>query len=132
MQMDDKDKKVESTFADDDDDLNTTAPSSRPEAWKMPEPVFRRTSGKLPRGYEQNYVPSGTASAETVPENESDDRVAGSVETSSSTYVEPSPKHPTVKLVLVFLGLAAMIAFIVVFLTVVYFFFWRPAESSLP
>lgn len=130
MQMDDKDKKVESTFAD--DDLNTTAPSPRPEAWKMPEPVFRRTSGKLPRGYEQNYVPSGTASAETVPENESDDRVAGSVETSSSTYVEPSPKHPTVKLVLVFLGLAAMIAFIVVFLTVVYFFFWRPAESSLP
>ena len=130
MQMDDKDNKVESTFAD--DDLNTTAPSPRPEAWKMPEPVFRRTSGKLPRGYEKNYVPSGTSSAETVAENEANERVAGSAETPSTTYVEPAPKHPTVKLLLVFLGLAAMIAFIVVFLTVVYFFFWRSAESSLP
>ena len=129
MQMDDKDTKVDSTFAD--DELNTTAPSPRPEAWKMPEPVFRRTSGKLPRGYEKTYAPSETASAETAPEDEWDEPVAGSEET-SNTYAEPAPKHPTVKLVLVFLGLAAMVAFIVVFLTIVYFFFWRSAESSLP
>lgn len=129
MQMDDKDNKVDSTLAD--DELNTTAPSPRPEVWKMPEPVFRRTSGKLPRGFEKNYATAATSSAETVSENESNERVAASEET-SNTYVEPAPKHPTVKLVLVFLGLAAMIAFIVVFLTVVYFFFWRsPAGSPL-
>jgi hypothetical protein len=124
MQMDDKDNKVDSTLAD--DDLNTTAPSPRPEVWKMPEPVFRQTSGKLPRGFEKNYAPSETTSAETGSENESNERVAGSEEI-PTTNVEPAPKHPTTKLVLVFLGLAAMIAFIVVFLTVVYFFFWRSA-----
>lgn len=129
MQMDDKDNRIDSTLAD--DELNTTAPSPQPDVWKMPEPVFRRTSGKLPRGYEANYAHSETAPAESVPENEENERVAAGEET-PNTYVEPAPKHPTVKLVLVFLGLAAMIAFIVVFLTVVYFFFWRSAESSLP
>lgn len=127
MQTDDKDNLVDSTYAD--DDLNTTAPSPEPDNWKMPEPVFRRTSGKLPRGFEKSYTASAPSSDETVPENETNERVASLAET-SPTNVEPEPKHPTVKLILVFLGIAAMIAFIVVFLTVVYFFFWRSSANS--
>ena len=98
-----------------DDDINTTAPQSKPTEWKMPEPVFRRTSGKLPKGFDREIVSSATG------EHESPPPAPNSVE----AYVEPKPKNPTLKFMLVLLGLVAMIAFIAVFLTVLYFFFLR-------
>ena len=108
----------------DDDDLNTTAPSPRPNVWKMPEPVFRQTSGKLPTGYERNYSADPTPATESATANEptADDISSPGA---SINPVEPKPKNPTMKIILVLLGLAAMIAFLIVFLTIVYFFFWR-------
>ncbi len=96
-----------------DDDLNTTAPQEQPQNWKMPDPVFRRTSGKLPKGFEKNI---DISNAPPDP---------GLIQAEPYASPEPKPSNPTVKIVLVVLGLLAMIAFIVVFLTVLYFFFWR-------
>jgi hypothetical protein len=107
-----------------EDDLNTTAPNPQPDVWKMPEPVFRRTSGRLPQSFEKNYgspsEDSGAAAADIDPP-------AANAENAelSTAHLEPKPKHPTVKIILVLLGLAAMVGFIVVFLTVLYFYFFR-------
>ena len=102
-----------------DDELSTTAPNPRvDETWQMPEPVFRKTSGRLPQGFEKDL------------ENVTKERAAKitAVEPSPpppSAHSGPKPENPTLKLVLVILGIAGMIGFIAVFLTVVYFFFIR-------
>jgi len=104
-----------------EDDLNTTAPQDKRTAWKMPEPVFKRTSGRLPKGFEKEASQGATGEHETAaPSTDSVDSV-DSVE----TYVEPKPKSPTLKILVVVLALMAMAAFIAVFLTVLYFFFLR-------
>src|SRR5687767_4976087 len=92
-----------------DDDLKTTVPNIKPVEWKMPEPVFRKTSGRLP----ESFVQRSFSEAENISQPE------------SPSVPEPAPKSPTVKIVIVALALAAMIAFIAVFLTVVYFMFLR-------
>ncbi len=97
-----------------EDDLNTTAPQSKPAVWTMPEPVFRRTSGRLPKG----FAPDSTG------EFDNTSQAPGSVQ----AYVEPKPKNATMKIVVVALALVAMVAFIIAFLSILYFFFWRSTE----
>jgi hypothetical protein len=101
----------------DDEDLSTTAPNPRPTVWKMPDPVFRKTSGRLPKNFEREYF----AEAAT---QESPKPVAGE-DVNPVPYTEPNPKSSTLKIILVVLGLLGMIAFIAVFLTVVYFMVLR-------
>ena len=104
------DDKENITVAD-DDELNTTAPNPPADEWRMPEPVFRRTSGKLPRGFEKQ---ESAAAPETA--------------SAPTELATPEPvKSPVLKIVLVLLALGAMIGFIVAFLTILYFFFWRSA-----
>jgi len=107
-----------------DDELNTTAPQSTPADWKMPEPVFRRTSGKLPKGFEKPFVPTPTGEHEASSQPASSQPSEDAVE----AYVEPKPKNPTLKILVVALALIAMAAFIVAFLTVVYFIFLRSSD----
>ncbi len=114
------DDNPNSVALSDDDDLNTTAPSPRSDVWKMPEPVFQQTSGKLPTGYERTYSADPTPATESATANEPTGADIGIADAA-----DPKPKNPTLKLVLVLLGLAAMIAFLVAFLTIIYFFFWR-------
>ena len=99
-----------------DDDLNTTAPNPEPEAWKMPEPVFQRTSGKLPQGYEKDVMAFSAADTSAPPSSPPFTAASESV---------VKPKSSALKLMLVLLGIGAMVAFLVVFLTVVYFLFLR-------
>jgi hypothetical protein len=103
-----------------DDDINTTMPQPKPEVWKMPEPVFRRTSGRLPKDY-PGQVETATVEVDEVPST-----------ISSFTAPEPKPKSPVLKIIVVGLALAAMIAFLIVFLTIVYFFFMRDASAPPP
>ncbi len=120
--MDDKEKIDAGTI---EDDLDTTAPNSaKPDGWQMPEPVFRQTSGRLPGGFEKNYGVAVEDSAEALPVDDPTSTDAVSAYTSNPD-VEATQKGSVVKLVLVLLGLGAMIAFIVVFLTILYFFFLR-------
>lgn len=109
-----------------EDDLNTTAPNPKPDVWRMPEPVFRRTSGRLPQNFQKNYGSPSEGSEPAAADIDPPAVVADAENGESSTaHLQSKPKHPTVKLILVLLGLAAMIGFIVVFLTVVYFYFFR-------
>lgn len=103
-----------------DDELNTTAPHPKPTVWKMPEPVFRRTSGKLPKGFVPEIGDVHSSSSEIRREEQ------------STAPPEARPFNPIVKLVLLVLAIAAMVAFIVVFLTVLYFFFLRDASAPPP
>ncbi|MEO8042666.1 MAG: hypothetical protein ABI646_08660 [Acidobacteriota bacterium] len=117
--MDDNVNGVAQTV--DNEDLNTTAPNP-PLKWQMPEPVFRRTSGRLPQGFKKELEKAKAERAGSDPEvvNEI---VRENPTNTNEPDAEPEPKSSTLKLVLVLLGLAAMIGFIAVFLTVVYFFF---------
>jgi hypothetical protein len=100
-----------------DDDLNTTAPNPEPEVWKMPEPVFQCTSGKLPQGYEKEVMAFSSAEASVPP--------SSSAPVPAAPEPVIKPKSSALKLMLVLLGIGAMVAFLVVFLTVVYFLFLR-------
>src|SRR5215218_7364287 len=110
--MDDKANGV--VQADDDEDLSTTAPNPRPEVWKMPDPVFRKTSGRLPRSFEREYFAESATEESPKPAYEPADA-------DNAPDSEPAPKSSAVKILLVLLGVAAMVAFLNVFLTVVYF-----------
>ena len=99
-----------------DDDINTTAPQEQPVAWKMPAPVFRKTSGRLPKDFEKRSGEVGAVKIITEPSEPSNP---------DASYSAPKPKSHALKIVVVVLALAAMIAFLIVFLTVVYFFFLR-------
>lgn len=112
---------------DADDDLDTTAPQSKPDAWKMPEPVFRRTSGRPPRGFEETF--GATISSDPEPSN-TDTLKQPTADVPDTSDAGPETKNPTVKLVLVLLGLAAMVGFISVFLTVLYFFLFRSTSPE--
>lgn len=115
--MDDKVNGV--APAVDDEDLNTTAPNP-PNEWQMPKPVFRKTSGRLPQGFEKELENARAEHAASVAEE-------GTAEPTSPEFsrTDLTGKPSAVKLTLVLLALAAMIAFIAIFLTVIYFFFWR-------
>lgn len=104
-----------------DDDINTTAPQDKPGTWKMPEPVFRKTSGRLPKAFENRVDEVGAVQIASEPDESSN---------SVASYSEPKPKSHTLKIVVVALALAAMIAFLIVFLTVLYFFFLRANGSD--
>jgi hypothetical protein len=98
-----------------DDDINTTAPQAEPVTWTMPAPVFRKTSGRLPKDFEKRSGERGAV--QLIPEPE--------VEGEAVSTPEPKPKSPVLKIIVIALALAAMVAFLVVFLTVVYFMFLR-------
>ena len=102
-----------------DEEINTTAPQSKPEVWRMPEPVFRKTSGKLPGGFAK-AIELETAERSTAPQSEPSDPPTGFTD-----QPEPKLKSPVLKIVVVALALAAMIAFITLFLSLLYFWFMR-------
>ena len=105
-----------------DEDINTTAPQeTTPATWKMPAPVFRRTSGRLPKDFEKRTSEVGAVKIISEPaETLSPDALLS----------EPKPKSHVLKIVVVALALAAMIAFLIVFLTVIYFMFLRSTGSD--
>jgi hypothetical protein len=101
-----------------EDEAITAVPNLKPDAWQMPEPVFRKTSGRLPKPFEEKVATDVSAP---------DPSPAIDLQTPSAPIQtpDPGPKSPVLKLVVVLLALTAMIAFIAAFLTAVYFFFWR-------
>ena len=127
---------------------NSAVPSPS-QGWQMPEPKFQQTSGYLPQGYldkvafeappPNNVSPAGAAPA-SPPATAGEPDVEPQPDLAEQLAPPPSPiaTQSTVKqrsagarIVLIVLGLLAMVAFIAVFLGVIYYLFLMPtAEGS--
>jgi hypothetical protein len=71
------DEREEPQFPPDDDKTPTQEDAPGPNAWVMPQPVFRSSSGYLPKGFEQRYGQSDVPTEEpTVPEAAQTDGIA--------------------------------------------------------
>jgi hypothetical protein len=130
------------------------------QAWRMPEPVFRQSSGYLPQGFEKRFGSeangAGVAAAEAA-------EPGNTGATEESAPAEPPPAAPSVtdiqpqpdlteefpaenafepapakpqrsrgmRIFLALLGIAAMIIFAVAFVSlIVYLFFYYPNNSQ--
>jgi hypothetical protein len=126
---------------------NSAVPSPG-KGWQMPEPKFQQTSGYLPEGYLDKIAfeappPSGVSPAAAGP--------AAAPAAVAEPDVEPQPDlteqlaeppvpvvtKPSVKersagarIAMILLGLLAMVAFIAVFLGVIYYLFLAPQSGG--
>ena len=136
-----------------EDELSTTPPNPaiEPEedgsgGWKMPKPVFRKTSGYLPQGFAEKYPQAG------VGENGDEVNPAASTEEEpvSVVNVEPQPdiheSHPgfevpaasvkpekkggAAKLFFTILGLLVALFLVVAFIALIYFLFFSPSNDT--
>lgn len=82
-----------------DEDLDNTPPQEKTPAanakggWQMPEPVFRKTSGYLPQGFEKQFGTAAQASPEAESEDEPNEVAAQEAET-AEVPVQESAKAP--------------------------------------
>jgi len=135
----------------DEDELSTTPPNPALETdedtgWKMPKPVFRKTSGYLPQGFAKKY------SQTEVKEGVDDDTSTPSMEKPVGLVdVEPQPdlhesdpgfqvpaaasekplkKGGAAKVFFPILGLLLVLFLIVAFVAVIYFLFFSPTYDT--
>jgi hypothetical protein len=108
-----------------------------PDVWRMPEPVFRQSSGFLPKDFEKRYpvrepvaddvaAPPPVQAPEIQPQPALEDAIAPAPD-------PPAPaktKNPVLGMVFGVVGLLVMAVLAIAFLLIVYFlFFYHPSES---
>jgi hypothetical protein len=125
-----------------EDEVNTTPPNPS-SGWKMPDPVFRKTSGYLPQGFEKKFPQEQAAKGADV-----DFSTASIAEPESPIPVEPQPdiseqvdfgatagtetvaakpkKGSAGRIVLIIFGILVALAIILIFFAVVYYLFIMP------
>jgi hypothetical protein len=129
------------------DEMNTTPPNppqSSGGGWSMPDPIFKKTSGYLPQGYEKKFSqeeiktevdddtstasmprPVGLTDVEPQPE------IAEIVADTPVVAAEPQPKKSgAAKVVFSLFGILVAIALVLIFIAVVYYLFMMPQPSS--
>ncbi len=128
----------------DADTTPTNPANSEPAAageWQMPNPVFRKTSGYLPQGFEKQF---GLEGEEPIPAVESKGAaISANVEPQPdlselliseapplALQAEAKPKSGAARIVMIVIGLLGMIIFIGIFLTVIYFLFLAEPRSG--
>jgi hypothetical protein len=124
-----------------EDDVNTTPPNPPAKdgkaGWSMPEPVFKKTSGYLPQGYE-NLFPKASVDANSTVEMPAADvepqpQIADHAEDAipaNGAVAAASKKSSGLKMVLMILGVLFAIALVVVFIAVIYILFMMPVPSG--
>lgn len=124
---------------------NSAVPSPSGSGWQMPEPKFQQSSGYLPQGYLDKVAfeappptdLSAAAAAPAVAPTAAETGPAIEPQPDLNEQLAPPPApvitKPVVKersagarIAMIVLGLLAMVAFIAVFLGVVYYFFLMP------
>lgn len=131
-----------------EEDMNTTPPNP-PQAggkagWSMPEPIFKKTSGYLPQGFEKKFSqddikqdvdddtstasmprPVGLTDVEPQPE------IAEIVPDTPEVAVQPKPQRGGVmKVVFSLFGLLVALALVLIFIAVIYYLFLMPEQST--
>ena len=128
------------------EDVNTTPPNPAQTdgkgSWSMPEPVFRKTSGYLPQGFEKKFSQDEIKAevdddAPTAPPVEMTDvepqpEISEMIEETpaSAAPQPPAKKGGAMKLVFTVLGILIALGLVLVFIAVVYFLFLMPSSSS--
>jgi hypothetical protein len=133
------------------DDVNTTPPNPAAadgkSGWKMPEPVFRKTSGYLPQGFEKRFsqdeikdsaedndstaempAPEFTAGIEPQPDLEHTDDSFNAQPAAAAAAVPQ--KKSGAKLIFTVVGLILAFALVAVLLAVAYFLYFMPASDG--
>ncbi len=128
------------------------APSAPPK-WEMPKPVFQKTSGYLPQGFIKEFESAAAAADGQSTSDELPSRppamepdLSAINLSAPSAAVEPQPdlseqlipddpdletkpepvtKNEGIKASMIVLGLIAILAFVTVFLTVIYYLFLK-------
>ena len=118
----------------------------RSPGWKMPEPVFQKTSGYLPKGFDKRVgadrVNGDAAAGAGMPVAPAAAAPAIEVQPQPDVILDlppPVAAAPPVKpkrskemtLLLTLLGIGAMIAFAVVFVLVILYLFFSPERISV-
>jgi hypothetical protein len=132
-----------------EDDVNTTPPNpgqnSAKSGWSMPEPVFRKTSGYLPQGFEKKFsqdevksdVDDDTSTASMSRPNELSDvepqpEISEVIE-EAPVLAAPKPepkKGGAMKVIFSVFGILIALGLVLVFIAVVYYLFLMPSSSS--
>ncbi|MFL6467019.1 MAG: hypothetical protein ACJ72Z_03585 [Pyrinomonadaceae bacterium] len=128
-----------------EDDVNTTPPNpvknDGASGWTMPEPVFRKTSGYLPQGYENKFgevdLKSGADETESTAEMPAPDigpqpdiaEHSDSAAAAAPAVAAPK-KGSAAKVVLTILGLLLALGLVVVFIAVIYILFLMPKSDG--
>jgi hypothetical protein len=133
------------------DDVNTTPPNPAmvdgKSGWKMPDPVFRKTSGYLPQGFEKRFsqdeikdstddndstaempVPEFADGIEPQPELEHTE-ANFNAEPAAAAAVAPQ-KSSGAKLIFTVVGLILAFALVAVIIAVVYFLYFMPGSDG--
>ena len=128
-----------------EDDVNTTPPNPPAKdgkaGWSMPEPVFKKTSGYLPQGYEKLFpqaavddsnstaeMPPPDPSADVEPQPEIGDHVEETMSANGAVAAIPK-KSSGFKYVLIILGVLFAIGLVVVIAAAV-FLYMMPVPSG--
>ena len=110
------------------------------QGWQMPEPKFQQSSGYLPQGYLDKVAfevppPGQVSSAAAAPAPPAESPIEAQPDLSEQLAEPPQPVvvKPPIKerssgarIAMILLGLLAMVAFIAVFLGVIYYLFLSP------
>jgi hypothetical protein len=135
-----------------DDDVNTTPPNPPAKdgnsgGWSMPEPVFRKSSGFLPQGFEKRYsqdeikssaddrdstgeLPAPEMAADIEPQPEIPEILEDGPAMDQTTVAAPKKGGSAAKVIFTVLGLLLALALVAVFIAVVYYLFLMPGPDS--
>lgn len=124
---------------------NNAAPAVG-QGWQMPEPKFQQSSGYLPQGYLDKVAfeappPAAVSAAAAAPavEPEFEPPVEAQPDLSEQLAEPPPPviskpvakeRSPGARIAMILLGLLAMVAFIAIFLAVIYYLFLSPQSGG--
>jgi hypothetical protein len=133
-----------------EDELSTTPPNPALETeedtgWKMPKPVFRKTSGYLPQGYAKKYSQNEAKDdLDDDPPTASTEKPVEPVDVGpqpelhesdpgfnySTVAEQPAKKSGAGKVILTVFLLLLALGLIAVFLGVIYFLFFTPSNDT--
>ena len=134
-----------------EEDVNTTPPNPQMAdgkgGWTMPAPVFRKTSGYLPQGFEKRFsqdelrarddndstaeMPAPEVEAAIEPQPDIGEVPEMTLAADHSAAVAAAPrKRAAAKLVLLVFGLILALGLLVVAAAVFYFFYIMPTPDA--